>query len=533
MTMRAAWAYVAMVGACLASVGAWGQGAAPEVFIAGDRMQGIHGIAAGPDGGLYVASVVGQSVFRVDRESGAVTVFEGPPLGMSDDVWFAPDGKLLWTSILTGQLRAKAPGGGTVQELANGLRGINALAFRNDGRLFVTLVFLGDALYEIDPAGKKPPRKIMENMGGLNGFDFGPDGLLYGPLWFNKSIVKVDVDKATLDVVADGFATPAAANFGPDGYLYALDTVRGEVVRVDTKTGAKSVAATLRSGLDNLCFDAEGRMFVTGMAEAAVFEVDYKAGTYRTIRESKIVSPSDLAIAGDKLYIADVFSLREVDLATRDVKTILRAPELEYAFGIDASEKFVHTCSWFNNAVQTFERATGKLLRTHHDLSLVYDVLEDTDGSLLVLQMTGTLSRLANKDGATPQPIATGLMTGTALARAGDGAVYVTLFSKGEVARVDLKTGAVTTAVSGLTQPEGIAVAPDGRILVVEAIPGRVVAVDPKSGAKTVLAEGLSLALPSIPGLTPMGNTSGVAIGPDGQVFVASEQESTVFRLSK
>lgn len=519
---------------CAAMVAAvWAQAQSPEVFLQGDKMQGIHGIAAGPDGYLYVASVVGQSVFRVDRESGAVTVFQGPPLGMADDVWFAPDGRLLWTSILTGQLRARL-GDGPVQELATGLRGINALAFRKDGRLFVTQVFLGDALHEIDPTGKKPPRKILENIGGLNGFDFGPDGLLYGPLWFKKSIVKVDVETGKMDVVADGFGTPAAANFGPDGFLYALDTVRGEVVRIDTKTGAKSVSATLRSGLDNLCFDADGRMFVTGMAEAAVFEVDYKTGKYRTIRESKIVSPSDLAIVGDTLYIADVFSLREVNLKTKDVKTIVRAPELEYAFGIDATENFIHTCSWFNNAVQTFDRKTGKLLRTHHNISLVYDVLEDTDGSLLVLQMTGTLSRLANEDGATLKPIATGLVTGTSLARAGDGAVYVSLYSKREIARVDLKTGAVTTvANSGLTDPEGLAVTADGEILVVEPNSGRVQRLQPDNGLTTIVEGGLTLTLPPVPGLTPMGNVSGVAVGPDGEIYVASEVESAIYRISK
>ncbi len=531
MRMRAMWVWAAVV-ACVVCAGARGADS-PEVFLAGDKMQGIHGIAAGPDGYLYVASVVGQSVFRVDRESGAVTVFEGPPLGMADDVWFAPDGRLLWTSILTGQLRAKKPGDSSVQELATGLRGINALAFRKDGRLFVTQVFLGDALLEIDPAGKKPPRKILENIGGLNGFDFGPDGLLYGPLWFNKSIVKVDVDTGKMDVVVDGFGTPAAANFGPDGFLYALDTVRGEVVRIDTITRSKSVAATIRSGLDNLCFDAEGRMYVTGMAEAAVFEVDYRNGKYRTIRESKIVSPTDIATVGDTLYIADTFSLREVDLKTKNVKTIVRAPELEYAFGIDASENFIHTCSWFNNAVQTFDRNTGKLLRTHHNISLVYDVLEDTDGSLLVLQMTGTLSRLANTDGATLQPIATGLMTGTSLARAGDGAVYVTLYSKGEIARVDLKSGAVTTVAKGLVGPEGLAVEPDGQILVVEPNAGRFQRVRPDNGVQTIVAGGLSLTLPPVPGLTPMGNMSGVAVGPSGEIYVASEVESAIYRLHK
>ena len=46
---------------------------------------------------------------------------------------------------------------------------------------------------------------IMEKMGGLNGFQFGPDDLLYGPLQFKGQVVKVDVDKAELTVVVDGF----------------------------------------------------------------------------------------------------------------------------------------------------------------------------------------------------------------------------------------------------------------------------------------------------------------------------------------
>jgi sugar lactone lactonase YvrE len=507
--------------------------AAVEVFLHGDKMQGIHGIVAGPDGQLYVGSVVGQSIYRVDPKSGAASVWQGPPLGMADDLVFAPDGRLVWTSILLGKLHARL-GDGPVQELATGLPGMNALAFTKDGRLFATQVFLGDALHEFDPAGRKPPREIMKDMGGLNGFEFGPDGLLYGPLWFKRQVVKVDVATAAISVVAEGFATPAAANFGPDGLLYVLDSRRGEVVRVDTATGQKSVLTTLRSGLDNLCFDAQGRMYVTGMAEAAVFEVDTHTGKSRTIRESPIVAPTDLAIAGDTLYIADSFALRSVDLKTREVKTILRAPELEYAFGIDVSERFIHTASWFNAAVQTFDRKTGALLHTYHKVPLAYDVLEADDGSLLVLQMSpGTISRLSAEEGKAPEVIATGLDGGTALARAGADAAYVTLFDRGEVVRVDLKTGGVTPVATGLQQPEGIAVANDGRILVVEANAGRVIAIDPKSGDKTSVATGLSLALPAIPGFPPMGNTSGVAVGPDGSIFVGSEKDSAIFRLNK
>jgi len=500
------------------------------IFMRGDRMQGIHGLAAGPDGQIYAGSVVGQSVYRIDPKMGAVSVWQGPPKGMADDIAFAPDGRAFWTSILLGKLHARL-GDGPIEEIATGLPGLNALAFNKEGRLFATQVFLGDALHELDPLGQKPPRKIMEGMGGLNGFDFGPDGLLYGPLWFKKQVVKVDVDKATLEVVADGFATPAAANFGPDGMLYVLDSERGEVVRVDIATGAKSVAATIRPGLDNLCFNAQGVMYVTGMAESAVFEVDYKTGKYRTVRESKIVSPCDLAGVGDSLYIADVFSLREVNMKSREVKTIARVPQFEYAFGIDASEKFVHTASWFNNCVQTFDRATGALLRTYHNLPLAYDVLEMPDGSLLVLQMqAGTISRLTQDEHAAPVVVAKGLAGAVALARIGE-TVYASQYAQGTVARVDLASGVVTAVVTGLDRPEGLATMADGRLLVVEGDAGSVVAVNPVNGEKSRLIEGLSLALPAIAGFPPMGNISGVAVGQDGTIFVGSEKESAIFRI--
>ena len=79
--------------------------------------------------------------------------------------------------------------------------------------------FSATPLYEIDVEGVKPPRMIMEKMGGLNGFEFGPDDKLYGPLWFKGQVAKVDVDKAELTVVADGFKIPAAVNFDSKGNL--------------------------------------------------------------------------------------------------------------------------------------------------------------------------------------------------------------------------------------------------------------------------------------------------------------------------
>ena len=83
--------------------------------------------------------------------------------------------------------------------------GPNSLAFGKDGRLFVSEVFLGDALYEIDlknvdkpdfkPFPRSELRRIAEKMGGLNGFEIHKDdGFLYGPLWFKGQVVKINLE---------------------------------------------------------------------------------------------------------------------------------------------------------------------------------------------------------------------------------------------------------------------------------------------------------------------------------------------------
>ncbi len=187
---------------------ATGAGASAQTYevtklVSGSAFHGVHGLGIDKAGRLFAGSVAGAALYEVDLTSGTAKVSVPGPEGMADDIAFAPDGTMAWTGFLTGDLYSRK-GDGPVKKLASGLPGINSLAFRKDGRLYATQVFLGDALYEIDVEGVKPPRQIMEKMGGLNGFEFGPDGMLYGPLWFKGQIARVDVDKAELTVVADG-----------------------------------------------------------------------------------------------------------------------------------------------------------------------------------------------------------------------------------------------------------------------------------------------------------------------------------------
>src|SRR5215831_9916075 len=150
----------------------------PSVF------HGVHGLTFDAKGTLYAGSVVGESIYRVDINTGKAEVVIGPPEGMADDLVFGPDGTLVWTAINQSVVRARK-GNGPIRVIGEKLPGANSIAFRpSDGRLFMGQVFAGDGLWELDPTGAKPPRNILKDIGGLNGFDFGPDGWIYGPLWF-------------------------------------------------------------------------------------------------------------------------------------------------------------------------------------------------------------------------------------------------------------------------------------------------------------------------------------------------------------
>ena len=75
-----------------------------------------------------------------------------PPLGSADDVAVGPDGTIAWTAGAFSAVHALTPDG-EIKVLADGLPAVNSINYSPDGRLFVTQIFGGDALWEIDPQG--------------------------------------------------------------------------------------------------------------------------------------------------------------------------------------------------------------------------------------------------------------------------------------------------------------------------------------------------------------------------------------------
>ena len=508
-------------------------------FIGPSPFHGLHGLAVEEDGTVLAGSVVGQAIYAVNPATGAVSERMGPPDGMADDIAFGANGEMAWTGYLTGKVFIQEKGG-QPRMISSGLPGSNSLAFTKDGKLYFTQVFLGDALYEADVTGAQPARLIRKDLGGFNGFEVGPDGMLYGPLWFRNAIVKIDPATGKDTVVAGGFQIPAAANFGPDGNLYAIDTKTGEVKRIDMKTKAVTVLATLAPALDNLAIAKDGTIYISNMADATIYAVNPADGAVRTVVSGPLATPTDLVMTdgpeGEKLHVADVFTYRVIDTATKGITDPLRMyrDETENQLGIGAGKSKVLITSWAAGMVQVVDRATGAA-KMHHGFTAPTDALELADGRLIALEAaTGTIRPVTDAE-APGAPIVSGLNFPVAMVEAENGKLYVTETNpqaKGALAEVDLATGAITRLLEGLEGPEGVDVGADGRVYLAEAGAGRVIAFDPKDKSRAVIAEGLKTGLPAAEGTLPAYTTTGVAVSrKDGSVYVASDITNAIYKL--
>ncbi len=507
-----------------------------QILVPGSHFHGIHGLTFDSQDNLYAGSVVGRAIYSVNTNTGEVKVFIGPPNGMADDVEFGPDERIYYTSFLEGKLRCKGADG-KITVLAEGLPGINSLAFNNEGRLFATQVFLGDALYEIDLSGQKKTRKIAENLGGLNGFDFGPDNMLYGPLWFKGVIAKVDVETGNVEVVSRGF-NPAAANFDSKGNLYAVDTAIGEVVQVDLKTGEKNVIAKVDPSIDNLAIDSKDRIYITNMSKNGIYEIDKKTGKSRTVVEGKLSCAAGVAVStedgSDTVYITDVFSLKKVDGFTGEVTTLksshAKGSHIAYPITISVYKDNLLLIGSSTGTVQVIDRKTNQSKSMYAGFKGPSHALMLDDGSIIVAEMgTGNLLRVKGKEGKDRTVIATDLMVPGYISVAGNSAVYITEILGGTVSRIDLSNGKKEIIAQGLKVPKGIGVLPDGKLVVVETGTAQLVQIDPASGTITTLVNNLAVGYP--PGSPPPGLVTGVAVSGSGMIYVTGDVENVLYKI--
>ena len=507
---------------------------APEPLVAPSSFSGVHGLAVDGQGRLLAGSVVGNAIWQVDRQTGQATVFIGGPEGQADDIAVGPKGELAWTNYLMGMLRYRERDDAPMRVLAKDLPGLNSLDFdRRNGKLYASQVFLGDAVWEIDVAGVKPPRLIAKDVGGFNGFEVGPDGMLYGPLWFKGQVAKIDPADGKVTVINAEFKIPAAANLDGKGNLWVVDTNVGELSKVELATGRKTVMKRLKPSIDNLAIAPDGTVYVANMADNSVEAFNPATGELRLLTGGKLAVPAGMKLGGDSLWVADIFSFREVNVKTGVVRDVYRmqASDMEYPFAVGLSSSRIALTSWFTGSVQVLDRSTQKTLVMVHGLKAPVDAIPMEDGSLLVIEIaTGTLSRLSGADFKQKALVADGLAGPVQMVLGRDGAVYVTE-AAGKLTRINLADGSKTTVAADLALPEGLAQTPWGSFIVAETAARRLTEIDPAQGSRRSVAENLPIGLPAGPGMPPPYVPTGVAVSADGDIYFSADRNNAIYRV--
>ena len=508
-----------------------------ETLVPGGPMHGAKGMTFGPDGMLYVGSVLSQSIYRVDVATGDVESAVGPPDGEADDIAFAPDGTMAWTATPSGEIRALRTDG-TVFVVASGVPLINPLGFTSDGRLFAAQIGF-DRLHEFDFTGKNAPRLVAKGIGHLNSFEITADDALYGPLSGIGQLARIDVDTGAVSPIVEDLGMLSAVNLDSNGQIYAVDWSDGNLWRVDPDSGAAELVAKLEPSLDNLAIGPDDAIYVSQPARSAIISIDPASGVQRDVVPGSMSLPGGLAVTMNQgretLVVADDYAYRWVDTENGSLSTTVKLGDFTYtgsAPDVALNDGVLVFTDVVRSRVFMVDRDSYKTVHKWKDIEAPYGVLLTDNGEPIVADFgSGQIIRLSTLDKKSREIGASELSGPVGIAWASPDALYVTEALAGRVQRINLNDDSKRIISDGLNQPEGLAILADGRLVVVEVGAQRVIAVDPETGAIEVLAADLPVGqfVPHTP--APVHVPSGITRGENGVLYVTSDRAHSIMRL--
>jgi sugar lactone lactonase YvrE len=500
-----------------------------EEFVTGAKIAGVNGIHFGPDGMLYAASVIGSDISVINTETGEILKRYGIEEGVigPDDVAFNSKGEFYWTSILTGEVAGFNQDGEKIIAGNPGI-GVNPITFSDDDRLFVAQCFYNNGIFELDPSGNTQPRIILEELGkfcGLNGMDWGPDGRLYGPRWFNNEVVSIDVETGMLRKEASGFNVPAAVKFNSKDELHVLDTGAGKVFKVIN--GNNIEVATISTGLDNLAINASDEIFVSSYSEGSILKVGKE--TIEEILPGGISHAGGISIYADDVVVADIQSVKafstKTGLESWNYKNTFRVAPLGANTAVSTFEDYVILTSWVDNTLKIMKPESGEILGSLEGLNVPVSATKFKDSIAVALDGDGTIT-LFSFDNKEPIILASGFLAPTHVINYEDG-LLVSDRELGELILIDAN-GKKSTLISDLNSPEGLAIRGNS-IYVFEGDTGEIIELI--NGEIRVIAT-LKPGNPAQSELQPPSMIfNGLTIHND-YLYVAGEIEKSLFRIA-
>jgi sugar lactone lactonase YvrE len=534
-------------------------------LVAPNPLQQTDGMALDGHGGVWVTQALSNRVVHLDLATLTITRIADEPdadaIHVPDDVTLGPDGNLYVTAMLDRAVVRMTKEGRDRKvvgsNLGDGSALTNGIAFNAQGRLFATDLSFADpshpgGLWEVDPAGVKPPVPILRNLPTPEGFGFGPDGLAYIPEMFAGRIDVVDVDARTVRPLVGGFGYLVALKVDGEGRLVTMETDTGKIWRVDRLTGARSFLAQGPPGLDNLVI-AGGTIYVTNFVEGNVWRVDEaRQVTVPLLPERPLALPFSLSEAPDGALVVGDFTA-VTRLTTGDIGAG-RADRLsrllvDVGAASSAAKRLqlltpgavqIGGAVYYSDVLppdgRIFRRdlATGERRLVAKGFGLPWTVREGRAGHLLVGdQALGAVFDVDEQSGRSV-PVIQGLRSPSGLSfDPGAGVLYVSDTGGGRVLGVNLALPAPSPflVATGLASPEGVAVDHDGTVLVVEGDTGRLFRVDPRDSRRRPVASGLPTRTAGF-GLPLLNYSSDVLVRRDGTILVSGDADGSLVELS-
>ena len=498
-----------------------------ELFASGAKISGVNGIHFGPDGYLYAASVIGSDISVVDTETKTILKRYGPEQGVfgPDDVAFNDKGEFYWTTILTGEVAGFNSQGEKVIA-ANLGPGVNPITFSDDGRLFVAQCFYDDGLFEVDPQGIEQPRSIKEELGpycGLNGMDWGPDGRLYGPRWFENEVVSLDVDTGEMRLEAKGLNVPAAVKFDSNGVLHILDTADGKVLKI--VDGKLATVANLLTGLDNFAFNDKDEIFVSSYADGSILKIN--GDEIEEILPGGISHPGGLAVYKNTLVVADIQSVRSFNINNQNQDWVLRNIFRSSPLGANTSaailDDHILLTSWVDNTVKILNPESGKIIKSFEGLNIPVSAAKFNESYVVALHGNSSISIL--KDDGSLDILSDDFDSPTHVIPYKNG-LLVSDRDRGEVIEVS-SSGDTNTLISGLNSPEGIAFIDDA-LFVYEGDTGEIKSI--VNNQISVIAK-LSAGSPAASPMQPPSMVFNGLVAHEGYLYATDEIKRSIFKI--
>ena len=511
-----------------------------------------EGLAAAPDGSLYIADAAGHRVRRVGPDGTIETVAGTGQMGFSGDGGPATEaalntpydvaldaaGNLYIADLGNSRVRRVTPDGeittiaGGGAQPAGGLNdGATAtmlqltaprnLAVDSEGNIYIS-DFSGHRVFRRSPAGAL---WIVAGTGepGYSG-DGGPAraaqlsypaGLALnaaGDLYIGDSqnhVIRKVTSRGGIETIADA-QTATGMTLGPDGLLYVADSGTGQILKIGRAfDGTEQTQGALPLPARFVAFGADGTMylsngpFVRRKMENSITVLagggDPGAGDFGPATEARLNVPTGIAVAADgTLYIADRENHRVRKVAPDGTITTAAGTGIEGSSGDGGP--------------------AGRASLSHPE-----SVFLDDAGRLYIADTGNGVLRRIDLDG-TMQNVPLGTAEGFRPAEAAsDGVGNLYVAGEASIVRSD-GHGVAATVLSGLANPGGMAVDSEGRLFFPETRGGRVRRWVPGGDLVDVGAPGND-------GTEVWAAPRAVALGPDGALYVADAGRAQILRV--